>query len=114
MNTSHLTVKSVLVSLALACFGMTGFAACAAPVESSDEPTVAADEQVGTAEEALQNQCCVGYYRCPTTNAVFPWFTGPAALCNDGEHTYPGTAASRCDAACSATCTNITQGCYWP
>lgn len=115
MNTSKLTVKSILACLALACFAVTGFAACAAPVDSNEsEPVAAKDEKVGEAEEAQLGQCCIGYWRCPATNATWDWFTGPAICSDGGERTTYSSAHTKCETACDVTCTLVQQGCYWP
>ena len=43
--------------------------------------------------------CSFGYYRCPTTGAIFDY---EALACSSGPE--KSTAASRCDVACAATC----------
>jgi hypothetical protein len=110
MNTNKLSVKSILVSLSLALFGVTGFAACAAPVDSSEEAVSAGEEQVGEAQGALSDYC-YGYWRCPNTGAAWNWGTGPTACGQDGELGY-STAHTLCEAACSVACTVTRLGCY--
>lgn len=113
MNTNKLGVKSILVSLPLALFGVTGFAACAVPADSSEEAVSAGEEQVGEAEGAL-GQCCYGYFRCPTTSQTFPYATGPSICRIDGEWDYYGSAQSDCDAACVPACQLVQQYCLDP
>jgi len=112
MNTPSQTLKSVLVSLSLALVAVTGFAACAAPVDSTDTTPSAAEERTGEAEDALSNQCCYSYYTCPDNGKRYDWYSGPSAYCFVEGATYLGTASTNCNNACVATCVNHTQTCY--
>lgn len=110
MNIHALSVKSTLVSALLALVAVTGFAACAAPVDSGDEQGAAATEQVGEAKEAITD-CCYGYWICPTTGATVDWASGPRSCATEGELTYSG-AHTACNAACSASCTVVQTECF--
>src|SRR5262245_30748025 len=102
MNTNKLSVKSILVSLSLALFGVTGFAACAAPMEPNEEAVSAGEEQVGEAQGAI-SRCCPGFYYCEATGRAFNYISGQPRCRAPGMST-PGAAYIACSNACSDPC----------
>lgn len=63
------------------------------------ESAAASGEIESSVSEAASLCCSYGYYRCPTTGAIFDY---EALACSSGPR--KSTAAAQCDAACSATC----------
>jgi hypothetical protein len=69
------------------------------PDESIAERAAASGELESAVSEAASLCCSYGYYRCPTTGAIFDY---ESLACSTGPR--KTTAAAQCDAACSATC----------
>lgn len=72
-------------------------------VDDPDEGGAERAAARGESESAIYDDpslcCSYGYYRCPTTGAIFDY---EALACSSGPR--KSTAAAQCDAACAATC----------
>jgi len=69
------------------------------PDDGVAERAAASGEVESSVSEAASLCCSYGYYRCPTTGAIFDY---EALACSAGPR--KTTAAAQCDAACAATC----------